>query len=74
MAPTPNQAPSTHRLARWLRGLRLSLRRNRCKAGHKPRTANLRERGSRFGVELTSCMRCDAVLEVRGHRLWRSNR
>ena len=74
MAPTPGTAPSTHRLARFLRGLRLRLRRNRCKNGHTPRTAHLQQRGSRFRTELTSCMHCHAVLDVSGHQLWRGNR
>lgn len=71
MAPTPNQTPSTHWFARKLRGLRLSLRRNRCKAGHKPRIDHLRQQGSRFGVELTTCARCDAVIEAKSHHIWR---
>lgn len=72
MAPTPRGAPSTGRLARAWRGFRLRLRRVECKDnGHRPRTATVRQKGSRFHVELTSCVYCDQVLDAAGRRSYR---
>jgi hypothetical protein len=42
--------------------------------GHQVVDSSLRMHESRFHVELTSCLRCGAVLDGGGHRGWRGNK